>query len=85
MRFVEDHEVVRCAALAQALEGDLACQGVERNDGEVAGGTVEGVVGADIGAAHDAERQPEERPEFAFPVADQTSRRHDQDAPDPTA
>ena len=44
--------------------------------------TGEGIAGAGVGTTDDAERQPEQRAHFPFPVADQPRGRHDEHAAD---
>ena len=62
-------------------EHALPGQGVDADDDEVALRTEEGVAGARLGAADDAEGQAEEGAHLPFPVADQAGRGHDEHAP----
>ena len=68
------------AGLAQAGERPLPGQGIDADDHAVAVRSGEGVAGAGVVPAHDAERQAEQGAHFAFPVADQPGRRHDEHA-----
>ena len=89
VRLVEDHEVVRRrprrGGVAQPSERALAGQRVDADDHPVALRPRERVAAARVVAPDDAERQREERPQLALPVADEPGRRHDQDPPDEAA
>ena len=83
VRLVEDDQVVGGGGrIGEPAERALAGQGVDAGDDQVAAGRQERVAGAGIGAAGDAERQPEQGPHLPLPVADQPRRRHDQHAAD---
>ena len=90
VRLVEHDQVVgrsrsRRRRLAQPAERPLARQGVDADDHPVAPRSGERVAGARVRAAHDPETEREQRPQLAFPVADQPGRRDDQHAGDEPA
>ena len=79
VRLVEDHEVVGADGLgAERLEGGLAGEGVQRDDGQVAARVVERAALAEVRPGDDAEAEAEEFPQFALPVADEAGGRDDE-------
>ena len=82
MRFIEHHQVVgRDIRVGEHLEHALGGHGVEGDDHPIASRSREGIRNApELRPGYDAELEPEQGTQLAFPVADEPGRRDDQHA-----
>ena len=75
VRLVEDAEVIRFdSGILKPGERAIAPEGIDADDDQVAGRPREGIARLRVRAADDVEVEPEQRPQFPLPVADQPRR-----------
>ena len=83
MRLIKDHQIIRFSrCLPQPAKHSLPGQRVQTDNDLIAGSANKGIGGLRVNAADNRKGKAEQGLQFALPVSNQTSRRHDQHPPD---